>query len=71
MVRLLAWLINPPDKLQTREMLVLRWLFRAVAFLLCAFVASEVDLSLDTTSSGGSGMGGGERKNPIPGKPPA
>ena len=70
-VRFLGWLIQPPDKSQPREMLVLRWLFRAVAFLLCAFVASEVDLSLDNTSSSGSGMGDGGRKNPIPGKPPA
>ena len=65
-VRFLAWLINPPVETLPRELRVLRWLLRATVVCLFAFVAGEMDLSLDS-----GGMGGDGNKNPKAGKPPA
>ena len=65
-VRFLRWLIERPNTSQPREMLVLRWVFRAAAFLLGAFVAGEMDLGQDN----GGGMGGVAPKKSGFAKPP-
>lgn len=61
-LRFLRWLIEPPVGTQPRGVRVLRWLLRALAFLLYAMLAGE------TTEAGNAGVA---RKGTKPSDPAA